>query len=78
MMLRSRVTSIATQMANNNRLQRRGFVNYLINYPDKVSALAVINESQMKGQRTSRKIPPSAVPVPGDRKLLRYVQNNVF
>lgn len=77
MMLRSRVTSIATQMANNNRLQRRGFVNYLINYPDKVSSLAVTNESQMKGQRTSRKIPPSAVLVPGDRRLLRYVQNNV-
>jgi hypothetical protein len=46
MMLRSRVvaTSIATRMANNNRLQRRGFFNYLINYPDKVSVLAYISE----------------------------------
>jgi hypothetical protein len=35
-------TSIATRMANNNRLQRRGIFNYLINYPDKVSVLANI------------------------------------
>eukprot|EP00590_Aulacoseira_subarctica_P010066 CAMPEP_0172423188 /NCGR_PEP_ID=MMETSP1064-20121228/14404_1 /TAXON_ID=202472 /ORGANISM="Aulacoseira subarctica , Strain CCAP 1002/5" /LENGTH=95 /DNA_ID=CAMNT_0013164419 /DNA_START=36 /DNA_END=323 /DNA_ORIENTATION=- len=45
-MLRTRVTTLATRMVTHRQQQRRGFFDYLTNYPDKVMEKKAI---QMKG-----------------------------